>query len=105
LQGLFFMDPSNLKGNLKKIDKYLIKINEIAGEMNITLSQLSAGYVNSLSFIDSLVIGADNPEQVSENARLLDFKPFSEKTQNSIEEKLKGAPDWLLMPSLWDKQN
>jgi aryl-alcohol dehydrogenase-like predicted oxidoreductase len=105
LQGLFFLDPANLTGNLKEIDKYLIKIAEIAGEMNITVAQLSAAYVNSLSYIDSLVIGGDNPEQVRENARLLDFRPFGEKTLNSIEEKLKGSPDWLLMPPLWDKQN
>jgi len=105
LQGLFFLDPANLKGNLKEIDKYLIRINEIAGEMNVSVAQLSAAYVNSHTYIDSLVIGADNPEQVRENTRLLDFKPFSDKTLNLIEEKLKGAPDWLLMPSLWDKQN
>jgi aryl-alcohol dehydrogenase-like predicted oxidoreductase len=104
LQGLFYLNPANLKGNLREIDKFLVNINKIAGEMNITVPQLAVSYVNSLSYINSLVIGADNPEQVQMNARLLNSKTLGQKTLNSIEDKLKGAPDWLFMPSLWDKQ-
>ncbi|HBE43215.1 MAG TPA: hypothetical protein DDW27_18840 [Bacteroidales bacterium] len=104
LQGLFFLNPANLKGNLKEIDHYLIKIAEIAAGMNISVAQLSAVYVNSLDYIDSLVIGADIPQHVAENAKLLNLKPFSEDIIYSIEDRLKGAPDWLFMPGLWDKQ-
>lgn len=104
LQGLFFLNPANLKGNLSEIGKYLAAINEVAGEMNISVAQLAVQYVKSLKYVDSLVIGADNPEQVSENAKLLDSKPFNLEILKSIEEKLMGAPDWLFMPSVWDKQ-
>jgi len=104
LQGLIFMDPLRLKGNLKEIGKYIITINEIASGMNISTAQLAATYVSSLHYIDSLVIGADNPGQVVENARLVDSEPFAQDVLDSIEGRLKGAPDWLFMPSLWDKQ-
>jgi aryl-alcohol dehydrogenase-like predicted oxidoreductase len=104
LQGLFFLDPSELKGNLREIDRYLVKINEIAREMNITVSQLSVAYVNSLDYVNSLVIGADNPDQVLENSKLLDFRLLNREILNTIEERLSGAPDWLFMPVLWDKQ-
>lgn len=104
LQGLFFLNPANLKGNLKEIARYIITINEIAGELNISVAQLAVRYVNSLKYIDSFVIGADNPEQVNENARLVALKPFNQKTVNTIEERLKGAPDWLFMPAIWDSQ-
>ncbi len=104
LQGLFFLNPSTLKGNLKEMEPYLIKINELSEELSIPVDKLAVCYVNSLSYINSLVIGADNPEQVTINAGLLDFVPFDEKTINKIEEKLKGAPDWLFAPWLWDKQ-
>jgi aryl-alcohol dehydrogenase-like predicted oxidoreductase len=104
LQGLFFINPSNLKGNLKKIAKYLMTLNEIAEEMNISVAQLAISYVNSLKFVDSLVIGAENPEQVFENSYMLDSKLSDQRIIDTIEDKLKGAPDWLLMPSAWDKQ-
>ncbi len=104
LQGLFFLDPSTLKGNLKEIDKYLVKIRDIAREMKMPVSQLSVTYVNSLEYINSLVIGADNPEQVRENIKLFDHAPLDANIISSIEESLKGAPEWLFMPGLWDKQ-
>jgi aryl-alcohol dehydrogenase-like predicted oxidoreductase len=104
LQGLFFLDPSALKGNLREIERFLNKINELSEELSIPVGKLAVCYVNSLSYVNSLVIGADNPEQVKINARLVDSVPFDQETVNRIEEKLKGAPDWLFMPWLWDKQ-
>jgi aryl-alcohol dehydrogenase-like predicted oxidoreductase len=104
LQGLFFMDPSNLKGNLKEIGEYIITINNIASEMNISAAQLAVTYVRSLSYIDSLVIGADNPGHVAENAKLVDSEPFPKDVLDSIADRLKGAPIWLFKPFLWDKQ-
>lgn len=104
LQGLFFMDPANLKGNLKEACRYLIAIKDIASEMNISVSRLAVTYVRSLSYVDSLVIGADYPRQVEENAKLSDSDPFQQEVMDSIEKRIKGAPDWLFMPYLWDKQ-
>jgi aryl-alcohol dehydrogenase-like predicted oxidoreductase len=104
LQGLFFMDPIQLKGNLKDIGKYITTMNEIATEMNITVAQLAMTYAKSLNYIDSLVIGADNPDQVIENVKLIVIKKFSQDVVDSINKRLKGAPDWLFMPYLWDKQ-
>jgi aryl-alcohol dehydrogenase-like predicted oxidoreductase len=104
LQGLFFMDPSALRGNLRDIETFLKKISEISVELNIPVDKLAVSYVNSLSFVNSLVVGADNPEQVKINAGLLDSVPLDQEIINRIEEKLKDAPDWLFMPWLWDKQ-
>jgi aryl-alcohol dehydrogenase-like predicted oxidoreductase len=104
LQGLFFMEPSTLKGNLKEIDTFVEKIHDLAEELNITVSQLAVQYVNSLSYVNSLVIGTDNPVQVSENAAIFDLKPLDKETTDKIEGRLMGAPDWLFMPWIWDKQ-
>jgi aryl-alcohol dehydrogenase-like predicted oxidoreductase len=104
LQGLFFMDPLQLKDNLKEISKYLTTINDIASEMNIPVSQLAVTYLRSLHYVNSLVIGADNTDHVRENAKLVNSKPFQKNILNSIAERLKGAPDWLFMPYLWDNQ-
>jgi aryl-alcohol dehydrogenase-like predicted oxidoreductase len=105
LQGLFFLNPENLKGNLKETAKYLLLIKDIAEEMNISLSQLLVTYVRSLHFADSLIIGADNPKQVEENLKLLEVEPFPLHIMDSIRERVKGAPDWVFSPFLWDKQH
>jgi aryl-alcohol dehydrogenase-like predicted oxidoreductase len=104
LQGLFFLDPSKLKGNLKEAGKYITAISDIAASMNISVSQLAVRYVKSLSYVDSLVIGADNPLQVTENAGLVEEPVLSSGQIEEIEKKLEGAPDWLFKPFLWDKQ-
>jgi aryl-alcohol dehydrogenase-like predicted oxidoreductase len=104
LQGLFFMDPSKLKGNLKEVAGYLTILNEIALELNISVARLALSCVNSLRFIDSLVIGAENPEQVVMNAGMVDSKSFDKDVVKSMKERLTGAPDWLLKPINWDKQ-
>ncbi|MCE5345304.1 MAG: aldo/keto reductase [Bacteroidales bacterium] len=104
LQGLFFMNPAHLKGNLKEAGKYIIAINDIASEMNMTVTQLAVTYARSLPYIDSLVIGADNPFQVDENAKLVNSEPFTQDVLDTIDKKLKGAPEWLFMPFLWDRQ-
>ncbi|MGD0341961.1 MAG: aldo/keto reductase [Bacteroidales bacterium] len=104
LQGLFFMDTSHLKGNLKGMGEYIITIKNIAVEMNISITQLAVTYVRSLQYIDSLVIGVDNPGQISENTKYVDSELFPQDVMDSINKRLKGAPDWIFMPYLWDKQ-
>ncbi len=104
LQGLFFMDPADLKGNLRDAGSFIKRIREIAAEMNISVTELAIGYVRSLDFVDSLVIGADNPGQVEENVKFFKTEPFTPALMDSIRERLSGVPGWLLKPYLWDIQ-
>lgn len=104
LQGLFFMDPNNLRGNLREAGVFIKRIREIASELNTPVTELAIRYVNSLNNIDSLVIGADDPSHVTENIDYLQRGKMPEETLALIEERLKGVPSWLLKPYLWDKQ-
>ena len=104
LQGLFFMDPLQLKGNLKEAGIYISRIRDIASDLNVAVSELAIRYVSSLNNIDSIVIGADNPVQVLENLKFLRSGPFPREVIKFISGRLKGAPDFLSKPYLWDKQ-
>jgi aryl-alcohol dehydrogenase-like predicted oxidoreductase len=104
LQGLFFLDPALLKGNLQEVAGYIEEIKVIASELGISVAELAAAYVNSLDYVDSLVVGADNPDQVKENLRLVNSRKLTPDIINDIEKRTAGAPGWLFMPSLWDKQ-
>jgi len=104
LQGLFFMNTTALYGNLKEIAPFIKKIREIADRFNYPVARLAMGYVNSLGYIDSLVVGADNPGHVSDNAKLVDKPRFAGDMMHEIKSELRGAPDWLFYPWLWDKK-
>lgn len=103
LQGLFFMEPGELKGNLSQIGGYIVKIRELASGYGMSAARLAIGYVNSLEYVTSLVIGADNPRQVLENARMVGESSLDEARMEEVREGLRGAPDWLFYPWLWDK--
>lgn len=100
-QGLFFKKPTELTGNLEVTREYVKTIQDIAKEMNISVAKLAMGYVNSLPYVDSLVIGAETSKQVIENIALVNNSYITEKEMKSIQDRLKGAPEWIFYPWLW----
>lgn len=104
LQGLFFMNTENLCGNLRQIVPFIKKIRKIADEYDFSVARLAIGYVNSLDYVDSLVVGADNPGHVSDNVKLVNSPKFAGDMMYKIKTELQGAPDWLFYPWLWDKK-
>jgi aryl-alcohol dehydrogenase-like predicted oxidoreductase len=97
-------DSEKIIGNLKEAGKYIITFKEIASDMNMSIPQLAITYEKSLKSVHSLVIGAENPFQAIENAKLVEFVSFNKATINEIEKRLAGAPVWLFMPFLWARQ-
>lgn len=104
LQGLFFMNTQQLYGNLKEVAPFVKKIRKIADEYNYSVAHLAMGYVNSLSYVDSLVVGADNTGHVNDNAKLINTPKFAGDMIHKIKTELEGAPDWLFYPMLWDEK-
>lgn len=104
LQGLFFMNTKELYGNLREITPLIKKVKAIADEHDFSIARLAMGYVNSLDYVDSLVVGADNPGHVSDNAKLINTPKFKEDMMHKIKSELEGAPYWLFYPWLWDKK-
>ena len=105
LQGLFFVNTNELQGNLREIIPYIKKIREIADRYGFSVARLAMGYVNSLGYVDSLVVGADNPGHVSDNAGLIGAPRFAGDMMFKIKSELWGAPGWLFYPWLWDKKD
>ncbi len=104
LQGLFFKDTTVLTGNLREVVPFIKKMREVADKYDYSISRLAMGYVNSLSYVDSLVVGADNPGHVEANANLIDKSKFAGDFMEMMKNELGGAPDWLFYPWKWDKQ-
>ena len=104
LQGLFFRNTTSLSGNLREAIPFIKKIREIADRYDYSVSRLAMGYVNSLGYVDSLVVGADNPGHVEANSKLIDKPKFAGDFMEMMKNELGGAPDWLFYPWNWDKQ-
>jgi aryl-alcohol dehydrogenase-like predicted oxidoreductase len=72
LQGLFFMNPNSLKGNLAEAAKYIEALQNIARSANMSIAQIAFSFINNLQGISSIVFGAVNQDQVKQNIELLE---------------------------------
>ncbi|NJD01106.1 MAG: aldo/keto reductase [Ruminiclostridium sp.] len=103
LQGLFFLKPVELTGNLIKAKKLLGQLNKLAEHEGISVAQLALSYVRDMEGVSSLVIGAESPEQVKENTRLMDAPPLTDRTRYEIDRLFLDVPEDIINPRLWDK--
>jgi aryl-alcohol dehydrogenase-like predicted oxidoreductase len=101
LQGLFFMDPHNLKGNLTEASKYIEVLQDIARSANMSIAQLAFSFVNSLQGISSIVFGAVNQDQVNQNISLLENDVISNEIKELIKCNFDQIAEHIITPGLW----
>lgn len=101
LQGLFFMSPDELTGSLSKASKYIKTLQDMAADSNTTVAQLAFSYLRDIDGISSLVFGAITPEQVNQNARLLNGPSLSMAMRSRIEELFADVPEDIITPGSW----
>ena len=102
LQGLFFKKPEDITGNLTVLRPYVQKVQDLAQSLNLTVAQLCMKYVESLSWVDSLVIGAELPEQVDDNLKILSLPSLPAETIQEIESSFTDVPEIAFDPSKWN---
>lgn len=101
LQGLFFMDPAQLKGDLKIAEKYLKQLNELALQAQMSIAQLAFSFVRDLSGVNSIVFGAVNEEQIRQNISLLNGKAVPAEVTDQIKVLFSNIEENLLTPGTW----
>jgi spore coat polysaccharide biosynthesis protein SpsF (cytidylyltransferase family)/aryl-alcohol dehydrogenase-like predicted oxidoreductase len=79
----------------EKMDRLIDKLG-LDGRADLCLS-----YVRGQTWIASIVIGMETAAQLSQNVRLFQKRPLTEKECEVCEEEFKGAPEALLNPSEW----
>lgn len=104
LQGLFFRDPETLPdGVLQNAKEPLKMVRKIAEEENMSIAGLAISYIRDLDGVSSLVMGADNREQVRENINLINVKKISDSAREKIVKAFKNVDERVLCPWLWNK--
>lgn len=101
LQGLFFMHPDHLKGNLVKAAEYIHILQNLAKRADMSISQLAFSYIRDMEGITSIVFGAVNAKQVKQNINLLQGNVINTEIRESIKTLFANMPEYIITPGLW----
>ena len=67
LQGLFFKDRNALPEKLKPMKKYLLQLDDFSKASGLSISEVALNYNLQNPYIDGILIGVDNVEQLKMN--------------------------------------
>lgn len=106
LQGLFFANSEAVARHVPKAIPFLSKLNELVDEFNITLAEACLGFIKyHIRSKDQVLIGAENPEQVQNNASIWKRCCLSEDFIARTRNLFSTVPIELINPSLWEKKS
>ena len=103
MQGLFFLNPADLTGNLISAFPYLQKLKTLSDEVGMTIHEMCFSFVRDLCGITSMVVGAENVTQVNDNIKLLDAPALNPEFRSKISNIFKDVPKTIITPALWEK--
>lgn len=101
LQGLFFMNPEKLNGNVREGASYIEQLQQIAVDAKVSIAELAFSFVKGLEGVTSIVFGAVNQYQIREIIKLLETHGMNEELRRLIESRFYEIPEQLITPGLW----
>ena len=105
LQGLFFMDPIKLKGNLLDATSYLNKMHTIRKTLALSIAEFTMAYVDSVAPNAIILFGCDTLDQAKENIKSYNNLPTLEnELLDTINTNFSNIPEHVLNPGLWSVQ-
>ena len=94
LQGLFFMDRNALPEKLYPMKKYLLQLDEFSRDSGLSISEIALNFNLQNPYIDGVLIGVDNLEQLQMNLNSVKDMP--------IDIDIKVLEQDLLNPVNWN---
>ncbi len=94
LQGLFFKDRNALPEKLQPMRKYLLQLDKFSKKSGLSISEIALNFNLQNPYIDGVLIGVDNVEQLQMNLNSVKEMPID------IEIEVKEQE--LLNPSNWN---
>ncbi len=101
LQGLFFLHPDQLKGNLIAAKPLLEQLHLLADREGITVAALAFAYVRHMRPVTSIVFGAEHVSQVEQNVRLMNMPELKRSVMDKISELFSDVPEDIITPGNW----
>lgn len=101
LQGLFFMEESQLPSSLNGVVPYLRQLQVLSKEAEMSIAQFAFSYVRDTIGVTSVIFGAETAEQVVQNASLLNGPSIPEVVRAKASMLFKNIPERLVTPGYW----
>lgn len=93
LQGLFFKDRNALPEKLKPMKKYLLQLDEFSKASGLSISEIALNYNLQNPYIDGVLIGVDNVEQLQMNLNSVKDTPIDIEVEVK-EQELLNPVNW-----------
>ena len=93
LQGLFFKDRNALPEKLQPLKKYLLQLDEYSSKTGLSISEIALNYNLQNPYIDGVLIGVDNVEQLQMNLASIKDTPINLEIQVK-EQELLNPVNW-----------
>jgi len=101
LQGVVLMPSEEIPEALRPVDPVLRRLEVLATREHVAMKEMAIRFVLSLPDVDALVLGAELPEQIEENARIAREGPLRRPLFEELVSIVPDLPDEILMPNLW----
>lgn len=101
LQGLFFKDTGSIPESLKGEKPLLDKLHSLALDFGFSMTEMALGFIRDTEGIDSLVMGADTPDQLRESVNLLRGRALPEELMSEIIKLSENINPKLIQPWTW----
>ncbi len=93
LQGLFFKDRNALPEKLQPMRKYLLQLDEFSNKSGLSISEIALNYNLQNPYIDGVLIGVDNVEQLKTNLASVKDTPIDIEIEVK-EQELLNPVNW-----------
>lgn len=93
LQGLFFKDRNALPVKLQPMKKYLLQLDEFSKKSGLSISEIALNYNLQNPYIDGVLIGVDNVEQLQTNLKSVKDTPIDIEIEVK-EQELLNPVNW-----------
>lgn len=93
LQGLFFKDRDALPEKLKPMKKYLLQLDEFSKKSGLSISEIALNYNLQNPYIDGVLIGVDNVDQLKMNLASVKDTPIDIEVEVK-EQELLNPVNW-----------
>lgn len=100
LQGLFFKDINSFPQKLKPLVPYVVQLQKLATDNQLSMANLALNYPVLNEYIDNVLIGVDNLEQLKSNISSIEINSIAVELMHKIN-KIKVEEQNLLHPSNW----
>lgn len=93
LQGLFFKNRDALPEKLKPMKKYLLQLDEFSKHSGLSISEIALNYNLQNPYIDGVLIGVDNVDQLKMNLASVKNTPIDFEIEVK-EQELLNPVNW-----------